>query len=157
MVSTCLDAEPAARAHGDRTSVTQCGEVAAAHLERDGYAVETQEIVAARPDRRVIVGAGEAGLGIATRFGAGFMTSMDNRNRPEGWDRDSVLLSDTAFGHVGAGGSIGFCDPAERLSVGYAMNRMGEGILLNERGQGLVDAVYRSLGYRSDRSGAWRR
>jgi CubicO group peptidase (beta-lactamase class C family) len=99
----------------------------------------------------------DATLGIATRFGLGFMTSMDNRHRPDGWDRDSVLLSDTAFGHVGAGGSIGFCDPAERLSFGYAMNRMGEGILLNERGQGLVDAVYNSLGYRSERSGAWRR
>jgi len=99
----------------------------------------------------------DATLGLATRFGLGFMTSMDNRRRPDGYDRDSALLSDTAFGHVGAGGSIGFCDPAEGLSFGYAMNRMGEGILLNERGQGLVDAVYRSLGYRSDASGAWRR
>lgn len=99
----------------------------------------------------------DATLGVSTRFGLGFMASIDNRRRPDGWDRDSALLSDTAFGHVGAGGSIGFCDPAERLSVGYAMNRMGEGILLNERGQGLVDAVYRSLGYRSNESGAWRR
>jgi CubicO group peptidase (beta-lactamase class C family) len=58
---------------------------------------------------------------------------------------------------VGAGGSIGFADPSEGLSFGYAMNRMGEGILLNDRGQALVDATYRSLGYRSDASGAWRR
>ncbi len=99
----------------------------------------------------------DATLGVATRFGLGFMGSMDNRRRPDGFDRDSCLLSDTAFGHVGAGGSIGFCDPAERLSVGYVMNRMGEGILLNERGHGLVDAIYRSLGYRSNASGAWRR
>ncbi len=97
----------------------------------------------------------DATLGIATRFGVGFMLSMDNRRRPEGDDRDSALLSPTAFGHVGAGGSIGFADPAERLSFGYVMNRMGEGILLNERGQGLVDAVYTALGYRSNASGAW--
>ncbi|MEZ5232111.1 MAG: serine hydrolase domain-containing protein [Acidimicrobiales bacterium] len=99
----------------------------------------------------------DATLGVATRFALGFMCSMDNRRRPDGFDRDSCLLSDTAFGHVGAGGSIGFCDPAEQLSMGYVMNRMGEGMLLNERGQGLVDAVYRSLGYRSNDSGAWRR
>jgi CubicO group peptidase (beta-lactamase class C family) len=99
----------------------------------------------------------DATLGVATRFGLGFMCSMDNRRRPEGWDHDSALLSGSAFGHVGAGGSIGFCDPPERLSVGYVMNRMGEGMLLNERGQGLVDAVYRSLGYRSNASGAWQR
>ena len=99
----------------------------------------------------------DATLGVAMRFGLGFMCSNDNRRRPDGWDGDSCLLSDTAFGHVGAGGSIGFCDPAERLSVGYVMNRMGDGVLLNERGQGLVDAVYRSLGYRSNASGGWRR
>ena len=32
---------------------------------------------------------------------------------------------------------------------------MGKGILLNERGQSLVDATYRVLGYRSDASGNW--
>jgi CubicO group peptidase (beta-lactamase class C family) len=99
----------------------------------------------------------DATLGIATRFSLGFMCSMDNRRRPAGYDRESVILGPAAFGHVGAGGSIGFADPTEGLSFGYAMNRMGEGILLNERGQALVDATYRSLGYRSDASGAWRR
>jgi CubicO group peptidase (beta-lactamase class C family) len=96
----------------------------------------------------------DATLALPTRFSEGFMLSMDNRRRPFG-DRDSAILSDTAFGHVGAGGSIGFADPACRMSFGYAMNRMGEGILLNERGQSLVDAAYRCLGYRSNRSGAW--
>jgi hypothetical protein len=36
------------------------------------------------------------------------------------------------------------------------MNRMGAGILLNERGQSLVDAAYVSLGYAGNQSGAWR-
>lgn len=35
------------------------------------------------------------------------------------------------------------------------MTRMGAGIFLNPRGQGLVDATYRSLGYRTDAPGAW--
>jgi len=35
------------------------------------------------------------------------------------------------------------------------MNQMGNGILLNERGQSLIDATYAALGYRSNASGAW--
>lgn len=99
----------------------------------------------------------DATLGVATRFSLGFMCAMDNRRRPFGWDRESLLIGANAFGHVGAGGSVGFADPAEGLSFGYAMNRMGPGVLLNERGQSLVDATYRSLGYTTDASGAWRR
>ena len=58
---------------------------------------------------------------------------------------------------MGAGGSIGFADPREGLSFGYSMNQMGPSILLNPRGQALVDAVYRALGYRSNESGIWAR
>jgi CubicO group peptidase (beta-lactamase class C family) len=87
------------------------------------------------------------------RFGLGYMMSTDNR----GAGGDSVILGETAFGHVGMGGSLGFADPAEHLAFGYTMNRMGAGILLNERGQSLVDATYKALGYTSDASGAWRK
>lgn len=86
------------------------------------------------------------------RFAMGFMASTDNRAT----GGDSVILGETAFGHVGMGGSIGFADPVNNLSFGYTMNRMGVGILLDERGQSLVDAAYRSLGHTSDASGAWR-
>jgi hypothetical protein len=41
------------------------------------------------------------------------------------------------------------------MSMGYAMTRMGGGIFLNDRGQGLVDAAYRTLGATSDASGCW--
>ena len=54
------------------------------------------------------------------------------------------------------GGSIGFADPQASLSFAYTMNRMGAGLLLTDRGQSLVDATYGSLGWRSDRSGAWK-
>jgi CubicO group peptidase (beta-lactamase class C family) len=96
----------------------------------------------------------DATLLIPTRWALGFMRSMDNRRRPFG-GRDSVILGAYAFGHVGAGGSIGFADPSEDLSFGYAMNRMGQGILLNERGQSLVDATYRALGCTGNESGDW--
>lgn len=98
----------------------------------------------------------DATLLLPTRFALGFMKSMDNRRRSRG-DRDSVLLSAAAFGHVGAGGSIGFADPREDLSFGYSMNRMGQGLMLNERGQSLVDATYRALGYTTNEGGVWSR
>jgi CubicO group peptidase (beta-lactamase class C family) len=96
----------------------------------------------------------DATLLIPSRFALGYMKSMDNRRSRTG-ATDSAILSSAAFGHVGAGGSIGFADPEARLSVGYSMNRMGAGILLNERGQSLVDASYRALGYTSNASGVW--
>jgi hypothetical protein len=36
-------------------------------------------------------------------------------------------------------------DPVAGIAIGYAMNKMGAEILLGERGQSLVDAVYDSL------------
>jgi CubicO group peptidase (beta-lactamase class C family) len=67
----------------------------------------------------------------------------------------SAILSEDAFGHAGFGGSIGFADPKAEMSFGYTMNKMSSGAGLNERGQHLIDAVYRSLGYRSNASGTW--
>jgi CubicO group peptidase (beta-lactamase class C family) len=96
----------------------------------------------------------DATLMIPTRFSLGYMKSMDNR-RLDNNLACSVILSEAAFGHVGAGGSLGFADPESRMSFGYSMNRMGPGILLNDRGQSLVDAAYRSLGYRTNAGGAW--
>jgi len=79
-------------------------------------------------------------LRIPTRFGEGFMLSIDNRELPD--DGQSAIIGDGAFGHVGMGGSIGFADPDIGFSFSYTMNKMGGGILLNTRGQSLVDATY---------------
>jgi CubicO group peptidase (beta-lactamase class C family) len=104
---------------------------------------------------RVAMGSHQDGtLMIPTRFALGYMKSMDNRWLP-GTDSASCLLSESAFGHVGAGGSIGFACPETRMSFGYSMNQMGLGLLLNDRGQSLVDAVYKTLGYRSNAGGVW--
>jgi len=102
----------------------------------------------------------DATLRIPTRFALGFMKSMDNRRRSLGAeifgpDIDSVILGSAAFGHVGAGGSLGFADPAAGLSFGYTMNQMGPGLLMNERGQSLVDAAYLALGYKNKDGGVW--
>jgi CubicO group peptidase (beta-lactamase class C family) len=78
-------------------------------------------------------------LMVATRFGLGFMLSQD---RPDA----SFGPNPGAFGHPGAGGSVGFADPSARVGFGYVMNRMGPHILLDPRAVALIDATYRSFG-----------
>ena len=95
----------------------------------------------------------DATLLAPTRFASGFMKSMDNYALPGG-DKMSAEIGEKAFGHVGAGGSIGFADPECGLAFSYNMSQMGPGLLLNERGQSLIDAVYEAIGY-TRVPGAW--
>ncbi len=49
-----------------------------------------------------------------------------------------------AFGHFGAGGSLGFCDPAAGIAFAYLMNDLGPRFQ-NPRNRALLDAVYASV------------
>jgi CubicO group peptidase (beta-lactamase class C family) len=51
-----------------------------------------------------------------------------------------------SFGHGGAGGSYGFADPEHGLAVGYVMNKMSEGVVVDPRSSGIVGAVYDAIG-----------
>lgn len=51
-----------------------------------------------------------------------------------------------AFGHPGAGGSLGFADPDAELGFGYAMNAMRFAPEGDPRAAGLVEATYRCVG-----------
>jgi CubicO group peptidase (beta-lactamase class C family) len=82
----------------------------------------------------------DATMLVPTRWTVGFMKAIDNRHLPPG-NQDSVLIPETAFGFLGSGGSLGFADPARRLSFAYVMNRQGATTGLDERGQSLVDAA----------------
>jgi len=77
----------------------------------------------------------DAVIMIPTRFGVGFMLPPVL----------SLAASDTAFGHPGAGGSLGFADPEAELGFGYVMNQMQLGTTGDPRSQALVEAVYTSL------------
>ena len=74
----------------------------------------------------------DAVLGRNTRFAAGFQLPIPER----GFGPDP-----SAFGHYGAGGSMGFVDPHAGLAVGYVMNRMGQG-WQNPRNRALLTALY---------------
>jgi CubicO group peptidase (beta-lactamase class C family) len=51
-----------------------------------------------------------------------------------------------AFGHSGAGGSVGFADPEHGIACGYVMSKMGLGAPLDPRSGVLVRAVYEAAG-----------
>ena len=53
-------------------------------------------------------------MGIRTRFGLGFYLYVDGAN----------MIQEGAFGHGGAGGSIGFADPKADIGFAYVMNKM---------------------------------
>lgn len=91
-------------------------------------------------------------LRVPTTFTLGFSKSWGSRRLGTG---QHVILGKDAFGTPGLGGSIGFADTDARLSFGYVMNRHGSGVGLDERGQGLIDATYRALGFTSSAPGFW--
>lgn len=74
-------------------------------------------------------------LGRPSRFGTGFQLTQPER--PLG-------PNPRAFGHFGAGGSLGFCDPDAGVAFAYVINRMGER-WQNPCNRALIEAVYGSL------------
>lgn len=91
-------------------------------------------------------------LRVPTTFTLGFSKTWGARRLGSG---EHVIIGENAFGTPGLGGSIGFADTDAGMSFGYVMNRHGSGVGLNERGQGLIDAAYRSLGFSSSEPGFW--
>ena len=53
-------------------------------------------------------------MGTRSRFGPGFYLYLEGGN----------MVQDGAFGHGGAGGSVGFADPKADIGFGYVMNKM---------------------------------
>ena len=75
-----------------------------------------------------------------TSFSAGFM--MDPLDSSGQKLRSLLGPSLRAFGHPGAGGSLGFADPENGIGFGYVMNQMELGVLPGARAAALVDALY---------------
>jgi CubicO group peptidase (beta-lactamase class C family) len=78
-------------------------------------------------------------LGTSLAFSHGFMLSD---SRPEcRFGRGA-----RAFGHPGAGGSLGFADPDYNISFAYTPCRLGQSVLLDRRAIALIDRLYELLG-----------
>jgi CubicO group peptidase (beta-lactamase class C family) len=99
----------------------------------DGVRLLTDETVAAatrvRSDERDLV------VGLPLRYGTGFALPPTI----------GLSAGRCAFGHSGAGGSLGLADPDRSLGFGYVMNRMVVAEL-DERADSLVAAANRVLG-----------
>ena len=95
----------------------------------DGVRLLSPEVMRAASAQAV--GGPDAVLDVETRFGMGFM--LDNETVP--------LLGPNAFGHAGAGGSLGQADPDSGVGYGYVMNQMLGGIAGDPRTVRLNDAV----------------
>ena len=125
---------PAANGHTNGRALARLYGAMARGGEVDGVrVVEAREISACHTEESR---GPDAVLLIPTRFSAGFMLSQPG---------EEMGPSARAFGHPGAGGSLGFADPDAKIGFGYAMNRMGGGILLDPRAKALIAAVYASL------------
>jgi CubicO group peptidase (beta-lactamase class C family) len=70
-----------------------------------------------------------------SRFGLGFQLTQPERPLGPG---------PRAFGHFGAGGSVGFCDPDAGVAFGYVTSQMGPR-WRNPRNRALIDAVFACL------------
>ncbi len=125
---------PAANGHTNGRALARLYGALARGGEVDGVRVmEAREIPACYVEESY--GRDEV-LMIPTRFSSGFMLSQPG---------EEMGPNASAFGHPGAGGSLGFADPKAKIGFGYAMNRMGGGILLDPRAKALIAAAYASL------------
>jgi CubicO group peptidase (beta-lactamase class C family) len=78
----------------------------------------------------------DAVLSVPMRFGLGYrLTQPAAKYGP----------NPHAFGHTGAGGSLGFADPDAKVGFAYTMNQMGSQMLIDSRVSALLDAIYASI------------
>jgi CubicO group peptidase (beta-lactamase class C family) len=127
---------PGANGHGNARALARVYGVLARGGEQDGVRVlDPAGIARCREEQSH---GPDLVLTVSTRFGLGVMLSQERRDARFG-------PNPNAFGHPGAGGSVGFADPDAKVGFAYVMNRMGPHIILDPRAMALIDAVYASL------------
>jgi CubicO group peptidase (beta-lactamase class C family) len=124
---------PSANAHGTARGVARIYAALAAGGSLNGTAIADAAALAAATAEQAY--GHDLVLGRPSRFGLGFQLTQPERPLGPG---------QAAFGHFGAGGSLGFCDPDSQVAFGYVMNQMGPR-WQNPRTRALVDAVYACL------------
>jgi len=124
---------PSTNGHGNARAVARLYSALAGDGALDGVHVLSPEIIARATEP--YVHGDDLLLQRPTRFGLGFQLTM--AERPLG-------PSPRAFGHFGAGGSLGFADPDARVAFGYAMNQ-GRGGWQHKHVRHLIDLVYAAL------------
>jgi CubicO group peptidase (beta-lactamase class C family) len=124
---------PSTNGHATARGIARLYAALVAGGQRDGVGVVDAQALAEASSEQV--NGDDRILHRPSRFGIGFqLTQAERRLGP----------NPGAYGHFGAGGSLGFCDPDADLAFGYAINTMGPR-WQNPRNKALIDACYDCL------------
>jgi CubicO group peptidase (beta-lactamase class C family) len=124
---------PSANAHATAAGIARVYTALAVGGEVDDVRVVTAAALADATQEQVY--GDDLVLARPSRFGLGFQLTHSERQLGSG---------PRCFGHFGAGGSVGFCDPDAGLAVGYVTSQMGPR-WRNPRNKALMDACYACL------------
>jgi CubicO group peptidase (beta-lactamase class C family) len=124
---------PSANAHASGAGVARFYAALAAGGTLDGCRVVDATAVAEASQEQVY--GADLVLHRPSRFGLGFQ--LTHAERPLG-------RGPRCFGHFGAGGSVGFCDPDTGLAFGYVTSQMGPR-WRNPRNLALMEASYAGI------------
>jgi CubicO group peptidase (beta-lactamase class C family) len=123
---------PAANGHGNARALARVYGALACGGEVDGVRLlEPQSIVQARTEQAS--GPDQTLANMPMRFGLGYMLRSEFM---------PFSPSENAFGHPGAGGSIGMADPDAGVGFGYVMNKMGMGLVGGATGFAVLKAFF---------------
>lgn len=125
---------PSTNGHGTAGGVARAFEALATGGTVDGVRVVEREPLEEATAEAVY--GDDLVLGRPSRFGLAVQLPQPER---------TFGPSPRAFGHFGAGGSVGFADPDHGVAFAYLMNRMGPR-WQNPLNRALIEAVYESLG-----------
>lgn len=127
---------PAANGHGTARALAKIYGVLANGGSRDGVNIlkpKTIEIArSVQAEGKDLVLAN-----IQSKFGLGFMLGTEHISMGPGKE---------AFGHGGAGGSLGFADPENKISLGFVMNQMHPGITAWKTANDIASLAYEIIG-----------
>ena len=121
---------PSTNGHGNARAIARLYSALATDGKLDGVHVLAPETVARATTEQV--NGPDIVLERPTRYGLGFQLTMSERR---------LGPNPRAFGHFGAGGSLGFADPDARVAIGYAMNQGRPG-WQHRHVRHLIDLVY---------------
>jgi len=121
---------PSTNGHGTARGVARVYTALAAGGTVDGVRVVGEGALAAATAQQVY--GDDLILHRPSRFGLGFQLSQAER---------PIGPNPGAFGHFGAGGSLGFCDQQAGVGFGYVTGEMGPR-WQNPRNRALIEALY---------------
>jgi CubicO group peptidase (beta-lactamase class C family) len=124
---------PSTNGHGNARAVARLYAALAGDGTVDGVRLLSPEIIAEAIEEQVY--GDDLMLQRPTRFGLGFQLTQPERK---------LGPNPRAFGHFGAGGSLGFADPDTRVAFGYVMNQ-GRAGWQHKHVRHLIDLVYAVL------------